>query len=205
MPPPHDRGRVPPLDVLAYRAGRPRPLSFLNLNPPLNPHTLTLTNQTHIKLTTLILEAHIASLDKTKKIGGTLPQFLRLNFDIYTTFPDRDSAAIFNFYFDKTDSQQPQTTQTAPQEEHTMDQTIDTAMNEMDAATYTETRQKRRISDGMEDSELLRDNKYMTHVKLYNNYVDSSPIPDNPTKNWFTNELDKDQDNDKRLKLFIQD
>ncbi|KAF2356002.1 hypothetical protein FHG87_013244 [Trinorchestia longiramus] len=172
-------------------------------DPP--QHTLTLTNQTHIELTALILEAHIAALDKTKKIREILLQFLKLNFNIDTTFPDRDSTAIFNFYYDKTDSQQHQTTQTASQEEHTKDETIDTAMDETGAATYTEIRQKRRISDGMEDSKLLIVNNHTTYAKLYRNYADSSPIPDNPTKDWFANELDKDQDNGKGLKLFTQD
>ncbi|KAF2356004.1 hypothetical protein FHG87_013239 [Trinorchestia longiramus] len=105
-------------------------------NPP--QHTLTLTNQTHIKLTALKLEAHITALEK--KFGDVLSQSLKLNFSIDTTFPERDSTAIFNFYYDKTDSQQPQTTQTAPQEEHTMDQTMDTAMDETEAATCTEIR-----------------------------------------------------------------
>ncbi|KAF2351659.1 hypothetical protein FHG87_017586 [Trinorchestia longiramus] len=118
-------------------------------NPP--QHTLTLTNQTHIKLTALIIEAHIAALDKTKKFGDILTQSLKLNFNIDTTFPDRDSTDIFNFYYDRTDSQQPETTQTAPQEEQTIEQTIDTEMDEIDTAAYTEIRQKRRISDEMDD------------------------------------------------------
>ncbi|KAF2360099.1 hypothetical protein FHG87_009140 [Trinorchestia longiramus] len=177
--------------VLAHRAGRPGPFYFLNPNPFPNPKPPLLP----------IVEPHIAALDKTKKFGDILTQYLKLNFNIDTTFPDRDSTAIFNFYDDKTDSQQPQMTQTAPQEEHT----IDTTMDETDAATCSEIRQKRRISDGMEDSKLLMDNKYATYVKLYRNYEDSSPIPDNPTKDWFAKELDKDQDNDKGLKLFTQD
>ncbi|KAF2360135.1 hypothetical protein FHG87_009111 [Trinorchestia longiramus] len=100
-------------------------------------HALTLTNQTHIKLTALIIEAHMAALDRTKQFGDILTQSLKLNFNIDVTFPDRDSTAIFNFYNDKTDSQQPQMIQTAPQEEHTIQQTIDTAMDETEAATYT--------------------------------------------------------------------
>ncbi|KAF2364672.1 hypothetical protein FHG87_004568 [Trinorchestia longiramus] len=39
-------------------------------NPP--QHALTLTNQTHLKHTALILEAHIAALDKTQKFGEIL-------------------------------------------------------------------------------------------------------------------------------------
>ncbi|KAF2349268.1 hypothetical protein FHG87_019976 [Trinorchestia longiramus] len=172
-------------------------------NPP--QHTLTLTNQTHIKLTALIIEAHIAALDRTKKFGDILTQSLKLNFNIDATFPDRDSTAIFNFYYDRTDSQQPETTQTAPQEEQTIEQTIDTEMDETDTVAYTEIRQKRRISDEMDDSKIIMNDKFTTFVKMYRNYEDSSPIPDNPTKDWFAKELDEDQDNDKGLKLFTQD
>ncbi|KAF2357641.1 hypothetical protein FHG87_011599 [Trinorchestia longiramus] len=163
-----------------------------NINKP-NTHQ---THSPHTKST------H-SSIGQNKKFGDILTQSLKLNFNIDTTFPDRDSIAIFKFYY-KTNLQQPQMTQTAPQE-HTIDQTMDTAMNETDAATYTEIRQKRRISDGLEDSKLLMNNKYTTYVKLYRNYEDSSPIPDNPTKEWFAYELDKNQDNDKGLKLFTQE
>ncbi|KAF2360688.1 hypothetical protein FHG87_008558 [Trinorchestia longiramus] len=182
-----------------------QPLLYPHQNTPYNKQThpahTNINKQTHIKLTALILEAQIVAPDKTKEFGDILLQSLKLNFAIATTFPDRDSTAIFNFYSDKTDSQQPQTTQAAPRE----DQTLDTAMDETDADTYIEIRQKRRISDGMEDSKLLMDNKYTTYVKLYRNYADSSPIPDTPTDNWFADKLDKDQDNDRGLKLFTQD
>ncbi|KAF2343239.1 hypothetical protein FHG87_026005 [Trinorchestia longiramus] len=83
-------------------------------NPP--QHALTLTNQTHLKLTALILEAHIAALDKTQKFGDIFSKSLKTNFDIDTTFSDRDSAAIFNFYYDKTGTQQLHTKQTLSQE-----------------------------------------------------------------------------------------
>ncbi|KAF2353706.1 hypothetical protein FHG87_015535 [Trinorchestia longiramus] len=79
-------------------------------------HALTLSNQTHLKLTALILEAHIAALDKTQKFGDILSKSLKTNFDIDTTFPDRDSAAIYNFYYDKTGIQQPHTKQALSQE-----------------------------------------------------------------------------------------
>ncbi|KAF2353984.1 hypothetical protein FHG87_015264 [Trinorchestia longiramus] len=79
-------------------------------------HALTLSNQSHLKLTALILEAHIAALDKTQKFGDILSKSLKTNFDIDTTFPDRDSAAIFNFYYDKTGIQQLHTKQALLQE-----------------------------------------------------------------------------------------
>ncbi|KAF2344638.1 hypothetical protein FHG87_024606, partial [Trinorchestia longiramus] len=83
-------------------------------NPP--QHALTLTNQTHLKLAALILEPHIAALDKTQKFGDILSKSPKTNFDIDTAFPDRDSAAIFNFCYDKTGTQQPHAKQTLPQE-----------------------------------------------------------------------------------------
>ncbi|KAF2356776.1 hypothetical protein FHG87_012466 [Trinorchestia longiramus] len=137
-------------------------------NKPTTAHTninKPNTHQTHSRYT----RSTHSSIRQNKKFGDILTESLKLNFNIDTTFLDRDSTAIFSFYYDKTDSQQPQMTQTAPQEEHTIDQTIDTAMDETDAATYTEIRQKRRMSDGMEDSKLLMDNKYTTYVKLYRN------------------------------------
>ncbi|KAF2366604.1 hypothetical protein FHG87_002639 [Trinorchestia longiramus] len=145
-------------------------------NKPTTTHTNINKPNTHQTHNPHTIEAHIAALNKTKTFGDILSHSLKIYFDIDTTFPDRNSTSIFNFYYDKTDTQQPQTTQTAPQEEHTVDQTIDTAMDETNATTYTEIRQKRRISDGIEDSILLMDNKYTTYFKLYRNYVGNSPI-----------------------------
>ncbi|KAF2352364.1 hypothetical protein FHG87_016878 [Trinorchestia longiramus] len=48
-----------------------------------------------------------SSIRQNKKFGDILTQSLKLNFNIDTTFPDRDSTAIFNFYFDRTDSRNP--------------------------------------------------------------------------------------------------
>ncbi|KAF2359335.1 hypothetical protein FHG87_009906 [Trinorchestia longiramus] len=173
-------------------------------NKPTTAHTNINKSNTHQTRSSHNRSTH-GSTRQNKKFEDILTESLKLNFNIDTTFPDRDSTAIFNFYYDKTNSQLRQMTQTAPKEEHTIDQTIDTAMDETDKATYTEIRQKRQISDGMEDFKLLMDNIYTTYVKLYRNYEHSSPIPDNPINDWFANELDKDQDNDRGLKLFTQD
>ena len=62
---------------------------------------ITLTNKTHLKLTALILEAHIASLHCPQQYGKILSQSLKDNFDIDATFPDRDSGKIFNFYYNQ--------------------------------------------------------------------------------------------------------
>ncbi|KAF2366535.1 hypothetical protein FHG87_002716 [Trinorchestia longiramus] len=192
-------------------APNPKSLTTLLL-PPLpstpaipSPHTNINKPNTHQTHSPRTRNPHSGTRQNKTKIGDILSQSLKLNFDIDTTFPGRYLTAIVNFCYDKTDLQQPQRTQTAPQEEHAMNQTIHTGMDETHAATYTEIRQKRRISDRMEDSKLLMDNKYTTYVKLYRNYANSSPIPDNPTKDWFPDELDRDQDNDEGLKLFTQD
>ncbi|KAF2344270.1 hypothetical protein FHG87_024974 [Trinorchestia longiramus] len=113
----------------------PNPKPLTTLLPLTLPSTPVILSRPHTRST------H-GSIRQNKKFGDILSQSLKLNFNIDTTFPDRDSTAILNFYYDKTDSQQSQTTQTAPQEEHTMNQKIDTAMDETEAATYTEIRQK---------------------------------------------------------------
>lgn len=59
---------------------------------------VNLTNKTHLKLTALILEAHIASLTGLS-YGQTLSDSLKRNFDIDAKFPDRDSQKIFNLHF----------------------------------------------------------------------------------------------------------
>ncbi|KAF2343612.1 hypothetical protein FHG87_025632 [Trinorchestia longiramus] len=140
-------------------------------------HALTLTNQTHLKLTALILEAHIAALDKTQKFGEILSKSLKANFDIDTTFPDRDSSASFNFYYEKTDAQQPHTNQTLsqetqkshepskpqeplkPQEQQSLS-SLDISMDYNPQEPHVPSN-KRRISDEIENSTVLIDNKYM--------------------------------------------
>ena len=67
---------------------------------------ITLTNKTNLKLTALILEAHIASLPYPNKFRQILSKSLKDNFDIDATFPDRDSRKIFNLYFHGQETQQ---------------------------------------------------------------------------------------------------
>jgi hypothetical protein len=62
-------------------------------------HSLTLTNNIQIKLLALILEAHIASMSGEVGFGTLLSDSLKLNYDIDAKFVDRDSKAIFNFFY----------------------------------------------------------------------------------------------------------
>ncbi|KAF2361470.1 hypothetical protein FHG87_007781 [Trinorchestia longiramus] len=168
-------------------------------NPP--QHALTLTNHTHLKLTALIFEAHIAVLDKTQKFGDILSKSLKTNLDIDTTFLDRDSAAIFNFYYDKTGTQQPHTKQTLSQEtqkshepyipqeplkprEQQSLSSLDISMDYNPQEPHVPSN-KRRISDEIENSIVLVDNKYTLPVKLYWNINDDDPIPETPSKHCF--------------------
>ncbi|KAF2356272.1 Sodium/solute symporter [Trinorchestia longiramus] len=109
-------------------------------------HTSTLSNQNHIKLTTLNLKSHIVVLDKTQKYGDILSQALKIYFDSDTTFPDTDSATIFNFFYDKIDTQQLHTTRKLLQEQHSLNPTTDVQMEETDMAMDTEARPERPIS-----------------------------------------------------------
>ncbi|KAF2349395.1 hypothetical protein FHG87_019847, partial [Trinorchestia longiramus] len=73
---------------------------------------LTLTNNTHIKLAALVIEAHIASLAKTESYGTILSKSLKRNFNIDTSFPDRDSQKIFNLFINPTPESEPASTAT---------------------------------------------------------------------------------------------
>ncbi|KAF2345056.1 hypothetical protein FHG87_024187 [Trinorchestia longiramus] len=68
---------------------------------------LTLSSNTHIKLAALVIEAHIASLAKTESYGTILSKSLKRNFNIDTSFPDRDSQKIFNLFINPTPDPEP--------------------------------------------------------------------------------------------------
>ncbi|KAF2345834.1 hypothetical protein FHG87_023409 [Trinorchestia longiramus] len=68
---------------------------------------LTLSSNTHIKLATLVIEAHIASLTKTESYGTILSKSLKRHFNIDTSFPDRDSQKIFNLFINPTPDPEP--------------------------------------------------------------------------------------------------
>lgn len=60
---------------------------------------IVLNNETQLKLTALILEAHIASLTGQGRFGDLLSESLHLNYKIDAKFPDRDSQRVFNLYW----------------------------------------------------------------------------------------------------------
>ncbi|KAF2348924.1 hypothetical protein FHG87_020316 [Trinorchestia longiramus] len=68
---------------------------------------LTPSNNTRIKLAALVIEAHIASLAKTESYGTILSKSLKRNFNIDTSFSDRDSQKIFNLFINPTPNPEP--------------------------------------------------------------------------------------------------
>ena len=68
---------------------------------PPAPQPIQLNSSTQIKLTALILDAHIASLAGQERYSDILSKSLKLNYNTDTKFPDRDSAAIFNMYINQ--------------------------------------------------------------------------------------------------------
>ena len=96
-------------DHLTYAKIAQHTIEQTNATPK---HQINITDKIHIKLTALILEAHIATLTG-RPFGKTLSDSLKLNFDIDTKFPDRDSQEIFNLYLG--DNSQPRSdTRTDP-------------------------------------------------------------------------------------------
>ena len=66
---------------------------------PVTTTNVTLTDKIQLKLTAIILEAHIACLNRPDEFGQTLSQALKANYDIDATFPNRDSQDIFRMYY----------------------------------------------------------------------------------------------------------
>jgi hypothetical protein len=157
----------------------------------------------HIKLTALILEAHIAALDRSKKFGEILSQSLKNNYNIDTTFPDRDSAAIFNFYYPNNEQQQPtQQEQSTSEEPMTIVEAIP-HVQRSESTIDQDSKGKRRISEENEYSTILIDDKHNIPIKLYRNHTDTTIIPLEPTLNWYKDELSKPKD--RGIKFTIQD
>ena len=83
-------GRPTTPDLLEYHK------KTIQETQPATPQMIQINSSTHIKLTALILEAHIASLAGKEKYADILSKSLKLNFNIDAKFSDRSSAAIFN-------------------------------------------------------------------------------------------------------------
>lgn len=70
------------------------------------PPTIQVSDQTHIKIVALILEAHIACLSGKGSYSKTLADSLKLNFNIDLKFPDRNSSDILNLLIKPPEKQQ---------------------------------------------------------------------------------------------------
>ncbi|KAF2350965.1 hypothetical protein FHG87_018278 [Trinorchestia longiramus] len=96
------QSRVEPcrIRVVAVVVG-PRSGAVIESSKP--KHNITLTSNIQIKLMALIIEAHMASLAQQEGFGTILSKSLKMNYNIDENFPDRDSAAIFKFFYNNQD------------------------------------------------------------------------------------------------------
>lgn len=91
---------------------------------------LTLTSNLQVKLTALIIEAHIASLTGTGKYGQILSNSLRENFSIDAKFPDRDSQAIFRTFINNNQINEEQNMEIpTTDDQYIDDDDLETSMN----------------------------------------------------------------------------
>ena len=150
-------------------------------------HQINLTDKTHIKLTALILEAHIASLTG-RPFGQTLSDSLKLNYDIDAKFPDRDSQAIFNMYIgDKTATATTDPIEILPPTSDSSDTESDvTAEDAMETET---TQQKRKASESPQQTR--QPTTTGVDIRLFRNESDKTPIPKTLTNQYVIDELDK--------------
>ena len=92
----------------------------------------TETSKTHLKMTALILEAHIATLTGQGAYGQTLSELFKLNFDIDVKFPDRKTPDIFNLrqLVERRQTQPPTEDMQTEDIEQTQDQFIDEELHD---------------------------------------------------------------------------
>ena len=187
-------------------------------DPP-NINQLVLNSKTQIKLAAIIIEAHVASLGQGGNFGNILSTSLKLNFNIDTKFPDRNSAQIFNFYINQptsddrphpdltddetttafTHASQPETDTahttdseglTEPQH-HLLPQDMETDDPSLDPSDETTDRQtlKRKIASPTSNPPSFEE----LVLQVVCSEEDPSPIPLHPPKEWYLSELNKDQ------------
>lgn len=181
-------------------------------------HNLTLTNSTQIKLTALILEAHIASLSRQQGFGAILSQSLKDNYNIDAVFPDRDSAKIFNFfyspstkatdadfdlspeYIDDDDARQPSLNLSRPP---TDDDSHRDGTQSTKASSDLDLRKRKLSDDQFQDSFIsVSGHDKPIPVKLFRSIKDPGEVPLAPSNNWYTDELRK---REYGLKISVRD
>jgi hypothetical protein len=189
-------------------------------------HSLTLTNTTQIKLTAIILEAHIASLARQEGFGSILSKSLKANYDIDATFPDRDSAKIFNFFYnhdenkaqsendfnigtefiDDDDMRRSSLNLTEPRTDYEIPKIPKKDLLPPSTKTHYEDRdqRKRKVSDEQytESPISISGHDEPISVRLFRSDKDLNPVPAAPNNIWYIDELRKKEYG---LKLSVKD
>ncbi|KAF2348425.1 hypothetical protein FHG87_020820 [Trinorchestia longiramus] len=163
---------------------------------------LTLSSNTHIKLAALVIEAHITSLAKTESYGTILSKSLKRNFNIDTSFLDRDSQKIFNLFINPTPDPEPasiatpntntetistrqdmesESEQSSTETNDTQDQNSDNTEPEQPWETRTKKKQQKK---GRKPAHLPTNNRHLTPTnskplssKAQHNTHRSQPTP----------------------------
>ncbi|KAF2346088.1 hypothetical protein FHG87_023156, partial [Trinorchestia longiramus] len=183
---------------------------------------LTLSSNTHIKLAALVIEAHIASLAKTESYGTILSKSLKRNFNIDTSFPDRDSQKIFNLFIKPTSNPEPapiatpnrntgtisthhdmesESEQSSTETNDTQDQNSDNTEPEQPWETHPKkkTTKKKKKACSPPDIHSSPDTSKL-EATLVKSATLQPPIPTHPTNEWIITELSK---NNSKIKVEI--
>ncbi|KAF2363956.1 hypothetical protein FHG87_005291 [Trinorchestia longiramus] len=167
-------------------------------NKRTNRH-LSHSQATHIKLAALVIEAHIASLVKTESYGSILSKSLKRNFNIDTSFPDRDSQKIFNLFINPNLEPAPLATSntntgTVPTH-HDMESESEqssTETNDKQNLNYHGKHTQRRKPQRKERKPaLLPINTCELEATLVKSATQQPPILTHPTNEWIITELSK--------------
>ncbi|KAF2345558.1 hypothetical protein FHG87_023686 [Trinorchestia longiramus] len=182
-------------------------------NKRTNQHLLSRSQPTHIKLAALVIETHITSLAKTESYGTILSKSLKRNFNIDTSFPDRDFQNIFNLFINPTPDPEPapiatpntntetisthqdmelESEQSSTETNDTQDQNSDNTEPEQPWETRTKKKntKKRKKACSPPDKQPTPDT-YELEATLVKSATQHPPIPTHPTNDWIITELAK--------------
>ena len=81
--------------VAANRANAEAPKAPKPSGPPPAPVNIVLNNDLSVKMTALILEAHISSIADSQKFSEYLSESIKLNYGVDVKFPERNSRGVF--------------------------------------------------------------------------------------------------------------
>ena len=149
--------------------------------PTAAPTIIQLHSQTQIKLTALILEAHMTSIHSKRPYNELLSENLKLNYGIDAKFSDRDSQELFGMYYDPTATTLPPTVEVAHEDEQS-DMDADGEFIDDDDLRGSSLNLQEQTTDDEDLPEITKDAPKTTATATQQPQATASAIPTNQQK-----------------------